>query len=70
MAVQALDCIPAKKIVLFCDGGAFFLDRGFLMGANLFNSMIVEMCDDMLEKSVTEPSAVRGTSVRLYGIVK
>jgi hypothetical protein len=34
-AVPILDCVPARKIVLFCDGGVFFLDRGPLMGAGI-----------------------------------
>jgi hypothetical protein len=34
-AAPVLDCVPAKKTVLFCDGGVFFIDRGLLMGANM-----------------------------------
>ena len=33
--IPFLDDVPAKKIVLFCDGGVFFLDRGLLMGASM-----------------------------------
>jgi len=33
--IPALDDVPAKKNVLFCDGGVFFLDRNLLMGAKI-----------------------------------
>jgi len=33
-----------KKIVLFCDGEVFSLDRGLLMGASICNPAKVHVC--------------------------
>jgi len=38
-AVPTLDCVPAKKIVLFCDVEVFFIDRGLLMDAKISNQI-------------------------------
>jgi hypothetical protein len=35
--IPLLDDVPAKKIVLFCDGKLFSLDRSLLMGASIWN---------------------------------
>jgi len=40
-----------KKIVLFCDGEVFSLDRGLLMGAMIYNRKIIEIFADFLWKS-------------------
>ena len=42
-ANPALDDVPAKKYILFCDGVVFSLDRGLLMGAIITTSLNLQV---------------------------
>ena len=59
--IPFLDDVPAKKNVLFCDGGVFFLDRGLFMGANIWNQDKLHVSSRYQKKKTPSPIPETGS---------